>query len=79
VYRTKDGKWASPIVEEYDTTVRKKSNTPPRKVRMAEPIIIPTWLSYRKIEEVYPEPYFKIKKGKVYMRYGYYPEDLINM
>lgn len=76
VYKMKNGKWASPIFEEYDSTKR-KSEKQPHKVKMAEPITISRYNSYRKLEDVYKEPYFKIKKGKVYMLLGYYPEDLI--
>lgn len=76
VYKMKNGKWASPVFAEYDTRVR-KSNKEPRKVEMAEPIIVPRWQSHQKLENVYPEPYFEIKQGKVYMKYGYFPEDLI--
>ncbi|WP_156133091.1 hypothetical protein [Lacinutrix sp. Hel_I_90] len=76
VYKMKNGKWASPIFEEYDLTER-KSDKQPHKVEMAEPITIPGYNSYRKLEDIYKEPYFRIEKGKVYMLYGYYPEDLI--
>lgn len=76
VYKMKNGKWASPIFEEYDSTKR-KSEKQPHKVKMAEPITISRYNSCRKLEDVYKEPYFKIKKGKVYMLLGYYPEDLI--
>lgn len=76
VYKMKNGNWASPIFEEYDLT-NKKSEKQPHKVKMAEPITIPTYQSDRKLEEVYKKPYFEIKKGKVYMLYGFYPEDLI--
>ena len=44
---------------------------------MAEPITIPYIQSSLKLEDVYRAPYYEVKKGKVYMRYGYYPEDLI--
>ena len=76
VYKMKNGKWASPIFEEYDLSKR-KSDKQPHKVKMAEPITISSCNSYGKLEDIYKEPYFKIKKGKVYMLYGYYPEDLI--
>jgi len=76
VYKMKNGKWASPIFEEYDLKER-KSDKQPHKVEMAEPIIIPRYNSYGKLEDIYKEPYFKINEGKVYMLYGYYPEDLI--
>lgn len=76
VYKMKNGKWATPIFEEYDSTKR-KSEKKPHKVKMAEPIMISSYNSYGKLEDIYKEPYFKIKKGKVYMQYGYYPEDLI--
>jgi hypothetical protein len=76
VYKMENGKWASPIFEEYDSTKR-KSDKQPHKVKMAEPITISRYNSYRKLEEIYKEPYFEIKNGKVYMLYGFYPEDLI--
>lgn len=76
VYKMKNGKWASPIFEEYDLTKR-KSEKQPHKVEMAEPITIPRYNSGGKLEEKYKKPYFEIKEGKVYMLYGYYPEDLI--
>lgn len=76
VYKMKNGKWASPVCWEFDTT-KKKSNKQPHKVDMAEPITVPQYQSYQKLEDVYRAPYYEIKKGKVYMRYGYYPEDLI--
>lgn len=76
VYKMKNGKWASPVFEEYDSTKR-KSEKQPHKVKMAEPITISRYNSYRKLEEIYKEPYFEIKNGKVYMLYGFYPEDLI--
>ncbi|WP_298119415.1 hypothetical protein [Flavobacterium sp.] len=76
VYKTKNGKWASPIFEEYDSTKR-KCEKEPHKVKMAEPIIISRYNSHGKLEDIYKKPYYKIKKGKVYMLYGYYPEDFI--
>ncbi|WP_433835538.1 hypothetical protein [Flavobacterium anhuiense] len=76
VYKMKNGRWAIPVFEEYDTTKR-KSNKEPHKVEMAEPITVTRWQSHQKLEVTYPEPYFEINEGKVYMRYGYYPEDLI--
>ena len=76
VYKMKNGKWASPIFEEYDLTKR-KIDKEPHKVKIAEPITISSYNSYEKLEDIYKEPYFKIKNGKVYMLYGYYPEDLI--
>ncbi|MCG9791212.1 hypothetical protein [Flavobacterium algicola] len=78
IYKMKNGKWAIPVLEEFDTTKR-KSNKEPHKVDMAEPITVPRWQSHQKLEKVYPEPYFEIKEGKVYMKYGYYPEELITM
>lgn len=78
VYKMKNGKWASPIFEEYDST-KMKSEKKPHKVKMAEPITISRYNSYRKLEEIYKEPYFEIKNGKVYMLYGFYPEDLITI
>lgn len=76
VYKMKNGKWASPVCWEFDTTKR-KSDKEPHKVEMAEPITIPRYQSHSKLEKIYQEPYYEIKEGKVYMRYGYYPEDLI--
>lgn len=76
VYKMKNGKWASPVCWEFDTSKR-KSNKEPHKVDMAEPITVPYINLYQKLEDVYRAPYYEIKKGKVYMRYGYYPEDLI--
>lgn len=76
VYKMKNGKWASPVCWEFDTSKR-KSNKQPHKVDMAEPITVPKYQSYKRLEDVYREPYYEIKKDKVYMRYGYYPEDLI--
>lgn len=76
VYKMKNGKWASPVCWEFDTSKR-KSNKEPHKVDMAEPITVPQIQSYQKLEDVYRAPYYEIKKGKVYMLYGYYPEDLI--
>lgn len=76
VYKMKNGKWASPIFREFDLTIR-KSDKQPHKVEMAEPITVPNYNSYGKLEDIYKEPYFKIENGKVYMQYGYYPEDLI--
>lgn len=77
VYKMTNGKWATPVFEEYDST-RRKSQKQPHKVKMAEPIFISSYNSYRKLEDIYKKPYFKIKKGKVYMLYGFYPEDLIS-
>jgi hypothetical protein len=76
VYKMKNGKWASPVCWEFDTSKR-KSNKHPHKVDVPEPITIPKYQTYQKLKNVYPEPYYEIKEGKVYMRYGYYPEDLI--
>lgn len=76
VYKMKNGKWASPVCWEFDTSKR-KSKKEPHKVDMAEPITIPYIQSSLKLEDVYRAPYYEVKKGKVYMRYGYYPEDLI--
>ena len=76
VYKTKNGKWATPVVKDFDTSL-KISSKKPRKLKMAEPIIVPRWFSKTKLEETYPKPYFEVKDGKVYMLYGYYPEDLV--
>lgn len=78
VYKTKDGNWAIPVVKDFDTSI-KVSSKEPRKVKMAEPITIVFRQTYRKLEEQFPKPYFEIKDGKVYMLYGYYPEDLVTV
>ena len=77
VYKTTNGQWATPVFEEYDAAKR-KSEKQPRKVEMAEPITVSRYYSARKPEDIYKAPYFKIENGKVYMLFGYYPEDLLS-
>lgn len=75
VYKTLDGNWATPVVKNFNTKL-KISSKKPRKVEMAEPIFSGVF-SNKELEETYPKPYFEAKDGKVYMLYGYYPEDLV--
>lgn len=76
VYRTKKGKWVVPVMKEFDTS-QKISAKKPHKVRMAEPIVVPKYYRNRDYKEVYPEPYYKIKNGKVFLSLAYDPEDII--
>jgi hypothetical protein len=69
----KNGKWYQFLKNMIQQKI--KSGKKPHKVKMAEPITVPSYQSYRKLEDVYKSR-IEVKEGKVYMLW-IYPEDLI--
>ncbi len=77
VYTAKDGRWVSPVLEEYASR-KMQSLKQPHKVNVSEPIVVPGYLQNKDLKAEYPEPYYRVRKGKVFMKYGYYAQDLID-
>lgn len=78
VYKTKSGEWISPSTEDYDLN-QNKSEKIPHKIIMKEPIYVPNCYTYQKIEDIYIEPLYKIKRGKVFLQYGYTPKEILEI
>ena len=80
LYKTKDGKWASPY-NPYDyRNVEPNFKIKPREIEFEKPIEFefnPEILD--RIREKYPEPYCKINNGKVTILYGNYPDELFEL
>lgn len=80
LYKTIDGKWASPynpyIYRKIDSTFHIK----PRKIEFEKPMEFEfKEENLELIKEKYPEPYYEIKNGKVKVLYGNYPNELFEL
>ena len=78
LYKTADGKWASPYaVGDYNHTYNKKTSIKPQKIEFAETddFDVSGWKS-KLIKEWRPTPYFVIANGKAKAVYGNYIPEL---
>ena len=79
LYKTKDGRWASPVTGSsyeysYDTT---NPSLKPERIDFANEVSFPTaGLKKREVKYSYPEPFYKIVPGKAIAEYGNYVPEL---
>ncbi len=80
LYKTKDGKWASPY-NPYDyRNIDSNFKIQPQKIEFVNPIVFnfnPEITN--RIKAKYPEPYAKVSEGKVTILYGNYPNELFEL
>lgn len=79
LYKTKDGKWASPCNSTTNTIVQ-SLKVLPEKIEFEKPIEY----NYKKeniekTKEKFTSPYFEITENKVVVKYGFYPEKLFEI
>ncbi|MBZ9779135.1 hypothetical protein LB452_09380 [Psychroflexus sp. CAK8W] len=80
LFKTIDGKWASPYNPHDYRKIDSTFHVKPRRIKFEKPVVI----EFKKenlelIEEKYPEPYYEIKNGKVKILYGNYPNELFEL
>ena len=80
LYKTKDGKWASPY-NPYDyKNIDSKFKIKPRKIEFEKPFEFNFNIeNINQIQKRFPEPYCKISNGKVTVLYGNYPDELFEL
>ncbi len=81
IYKTKNGKWASPYFNDDYRYSEQGFSISPKKIEFENPVIFEytnndsiEWLKKR-----YPEPYYKIDNGEVIALYGNYLDELFEM
>jgi hypothetical protein len=80
LYKTTEGKWASPYNSRNYHNVDSTFSIKPRKIDFEKPIEFQfDEKNIEFIKEKYPEPYFKISNGKVKTLYGNYPNELFEL
>jgi hypothetical protein len=81
LYKTTDGKWASPYaVGDYKHSYNKNTSIKPKKIEFAESVEfdVSTWKS-KVIREWRPTPYFVVANGKAKAVYGNYIPELFKL
>lgn len=80
LYKTIEGKWASPHNSRNYHNVDSTFHIKPRKIEFEKPIEFEfNEENIDFIKEKYPEPYFEISNGKVKTLYGNYPKELFEL
>jgi len=80
LYKTVDGKWASPLNTRNYRNIGSDSIIKPRKIEFKKPIEIEyNEEQIKRLKKKFPEYYFEIKNGKVKILYGNYPEELFKL
>lgn len=81
LYRTKNGKWASPYpARDYDHPYKDKITVKPEKITFAEKVSFPVDnFKKEQIEIWYPAPYYEINNGSAIPVYGNYLDDLFKL
>lgn len=80
VYKTTNGRWASPYArDDYEHAYNKSTRVKPEKIPFATEIIYPLKTRGRDMTWHYPEPYFKITGDSAIAVYGNYVEDLFRL
>ncbi|MCI9843698.1 hypothetical protein [Flavobacterium pectinovorum] len=81
VYMTKEGRWASPLKpKNLFHTITPDSVNQPELLNFVDPIEFTYDERFEKqIIENFPEPYFKIDNGKIFVTHGFYVEDLFRI
>jgi len=83
VYKTKNGRWASPYAEDdYQHAYNNHTTVKPEKIEFAAEVAYPLKIKDSQGKEVilsYPRPYFKTTGDKAVAVYGNYTEDLFRL
>jgi hypothetical protein len=83
VYKTTDGRWASPYARmDYTHPYNKNTAVRPEKISFAKEVSYPLNIkrnNKRELAFYYPAPYYKIKDGEAIAIYGNYLEDLFRL
>lgn len=83
VYKTKDGRWASPYAEDdYEHSYNNDIAVRPEKIEFATEVSYPLKIKNSQGHQVvlsYPEPYFKTTGDKAVAVYGNYTEELFRL
>jgi hypothetical protein len=81
LYLTKKGKWASPyLYNAYIHPFKNQITVKPQKIKFKNKISYSLdKLTNEQINTRYPAPYYKIKKGRAFVVYGNYIDDLFKL
>jgi hypothetical protein len=81
VYRTTDGRWAGAYEsQDYNHENNKNTTIKPEPISFKEPISFDVKNRDKEsIKRYYPEPYFRIKKGRAYPMMGNYIQELFEL
>lgn len=80
LYKTKNGKWASPYRPRNYRNVDSGFHIQPRKIEFLDSLVYDIQEGHEKgIRENFKEPYSKIENGKLRIYYGNYPEELLEL
>jgi hypothetical protein len=81
VYKTVDGRWAGPYEpQDFNDGFNKNTTAKPEPISFEKPVSFDvTKLDKESIQEYYPEPYYKVKDGKAYVKMGNYAADLFKL
>lgn len=80
LYKTSDGKWASPYNPYNYRKIDSTFHIKPRKIEFKKPIEFEfKEENLELVKEKYPEPYYEIKNGKIKVLYGNYPNELFEL
>lgn len=80
LYRTKNGKWASPGNPYKNDNYAKEKNIVPKKINFENTVYFDiSKLSAKKIEDEYPAEYYKIIENRAIPIMGTYAEDLVEI
>nr|WP_293837103.1 hypothetical protein [uncultured Arsenicibacter sp.] len=81
LYRTKNGKWASPYPSvDYNHPFNDSITVKPERILFKEKVSYPVDnLTSENRKRLYPAPYYKIKNGRATAIYGNYVDDLFTL
>ncbi|WP_339611330.1 hypothetical protein [uncultured Planktosalinus sp.] len=80
LYKTVDGKWASPYNPNIFRNIDSRFHIKPKKIEFEKPIEFEfKEENLELIKKKYPEPYYEIKNGTVKILYGNYPNELFEL
>lgn len=81
VYQTIDGRWAGPYEsQDYNHENNKNTTVKPEPIAFKEPVSFDLKnLDKGSIKRFYPEPYFRIEKGRAYPIMGNYVQELFQL
>lgn len=79
LYKTKDGKWASPYNYYEYRRLKDKNNITPEKIAFKKNLKfkIPQNAYYK--DSIFKEPYYEIKNNNAIAKYGNYPKELFEL
>ncbi|HYE74078.1 MAG TPA: hypothetical protein VEF04_12145 [Blastocatellia bacterium] len=81
LYKTKDGKWASPYSTfDYRHEYNRQTSIKPVKIEFAEPVYYDLTRKDKKlVREWFPAPYYQVENGKAKAIYGNYIPELFKL